>query len=91
MPRIHVCSLERLHRTVAETGARDVLTVIKNIGQVETPEGVTSDRHLKLDFADIWRPTEGEVMANEVHVAEIISFIKDGSDRTRLSSIAMRA
>jgi predicted protein tyrosine phosphatase len=76
MPRIHVCSLERLHRTVAETGARDVLTVIKNIGQVETPEGVEKARHLKLDFADIWRPTEGEVMANEAHVAEILRFIR---------------
>lgn len=75
MPRIHVCSLDRLHRTVAETGARDVLTVIKNIGQVETPEGVEQTRHLKLEFADIWRPTEGEVMANEAHIEEMLGFM----------------
>lgn len=75
MPRIHVCSLERLHRTVAETGARDVLTVIKNIGQVRTPENVEAARHLRLDFADIWQPTEGEVMANEAHVEDILAFI----------------
>ncbi|CAN1491807.1 COG5350 Predicted protein tyrosine phosphatase [Rhabdaerophilaceae bacterium] len=75
MPCIHVCSLQRLHRTVTETGARDVLTVIKNIGQVATPAGIAPHRHLKLDFADIWHPTPGEVMANEAHVAEILAFV----------------
>jgi predicted protein tyrosine phosphatase len=76
MPRIHVCSLERLPRMVQETGARDVLTVIKNIGQVDTPEGVAPARHLKLDFADIWQPTPGEVMANEAHVHELLTFVQ---------------
>ncbi|MGL5446502.1 MAG: tyrosine phosphatase family protein [Rhabdaerophilum sp.] len=76
MPLIHVCSLDRLHKTVRETGARDVLTVIKNIGQVATPMGVEAERHLKLDFADIWQPMAGEVMANAEHVAEILSFIR---------------
>lgn len=76
MPRIHVCSLDRLHSTVQETGARDVLTVIKNIDQVNTPQGVEKERHLKLDFADIWQPMAGEVMANADHVEEILSFIR---------------
>jgi predicted protein tyrosine phosphatase len=76
MPRIHVCSLDRLHATVRQTGARDVLTVIKNIDQVITPQGVDEARHLKLDFADIWQPTAGEVMANADHVAEILGFIR---------------
>jgi predicted protein tyrosine phosphatase len=76
MPRIHVCSLDRLHATVRETGARDVLTVIKNIDQVITPQGVDEGRHLKLDFADIWQPTAGEVMANADHVTEILGFIR---------------
>lgn len=76
MPRIHVCSLDRLHATVRETGARDVLTVIKNIDQVITPDGVEHGRHLKLDFADIWQPMAGEVMANAEHVGEILSFIR---------------
>lgn len=75
MPRIHVCSLDRLPHMVRETGARDVLTVIKNIGQVVTPDGVTDGRHLKLDFADIWQPTPGEVMANEAHVTELLDFV----------------
>lgn len=75
MPRIHVCSLDRLHATVRETGARDVLTVIKNIDQVITPQGVEETRHLKLDFSDIWQPTAGEVMANADHVERILGFI----------------
>lgn len=76
MPRIHVCSLDRLHATVCETGARDVLTVIKNIDQVKTPAGIESGRHLKLDFSDIWQPVPGEVMANAGHVGEILHFIR---------------
>jgi len=76
MPRIHVCSLDRLHATVRETGARDVLTVIKNIDQVITPQGVDETRHLKLDFSDIWQPTAGEVMANADHVERILGFIR---------------
>lgn len=53
-----------------------MLTVIKNIDQVVTPQGVEEERHLKLDFADIWQPMAGEVMANADHVTEILSFIR---------------
>ena len=43
--------------------------------------GVEPERHLKLDFADIWQPSPGEVMANEEHVADMLRFIRDW-DRT---------
>jgi predicted protein tyrosine phosphatase len=76
MPFIHVCSLEKLHRTVRDTGARDVLTVIKNVDQVERPREVEPQRHLKLDFADIWQPKPGEVMANAGHIRSMLTFIR---------------
>jgi len=35
---IHVCSLSRLHRTVEETGARHVVTLLKDTDLVQRPE-----------------------------------------------------
>jgi predicted protein tyrosine phosphatase len=59
-----------------------VLTVIKNVDQVERPREVDPARHLKLDFADIWQPKAGEVMANAKHIEAILSFAKNW-DRVR--------
>lgn len=75
MPRIHVCSLQKLPETVEATGARDVVTLIKNIGQVATPAAVTHGRHLALDFADIVAPCEGEVLATEHHIEQLLAFV----------------
>jgi predicted protein tyrosine phosphatase len=75
MPRIHVCSLKRLPGTVQETGALDVVTLIKNIAQVATPAPVARERHLALDFADIIAPREGEVLASEHHVEQLLGFV----------------
>ena len=74
MPRIHVCSWAKLNGMVAATGAKDVLTVIRNIGQVRTPPGIADKRHLKLDFSDIVAPTDGQLMASRDQVAEILDF-----------------
>jgi predicted protein tyrosine phosphatase len=37
---IHVCSLARLHDTVRETGARHVVTLIKDVSLVHRPATV---------------------------------------------------
>jgi predicted protein tyrosine phosphatase len=77
MPRIHVCSLERMPATVRETEAARVLTVMKNVYQVKTPPEVPPEQHLKLDFSDIIRPEPGETMASEAHVQSILEFARD--------------
>jgi len=84
MPRIHVCSLQRLPGTVLETGARDVVTLIKNIGQVATPAPVARERHLALDFADIVAPKEGEVLADEGHIEQLLGFVTRWNRETPL-------
>lgn len=80
MPRIHVCSLQRLHGTVEEIGARDIVTLIKNIGQVKTPAMIARERHLALDFADIIAPRDGEVLATTTHITQLLDFVS-GWDR----------
>jgi predicted protein tyrosine phosphatase len=82
MPAIHVCALRLLHETVAEAGAGGVVTLIKNIGQVQRPPGIAPERHLKLDFADITEPREGEVMPGEEHVRDMLGYFS-AWDRTK--------
>ena len=80
MPRIHVCSLARLPDTVLATNASHVLTLMKNITKAPTPAGIAAHRHLRLDFADITEPREGEVAPSPEHVEEILRFVA-GWDR----------
>lgn len=75
MPRIHVCSLQRLYGTVRETGAEHVVTVIKPKTGVPTPNEIHPSRHLRLHFSDITEAREGEVMAEAAHMQELLRFV----------------
>ena len=72
---IHVCSLARLHDTVAETGARRIVTLMKNVAMVQRPQSVLADDHLLLDMDDIAMPIDGYVLPAEEHVAKLIGFV----------------
>lgn len=82
MPRIHVCSLQRLYETVRDTGAADVVTVIKSVTPVPTPPEVAAHRHLILNFSDINEPREGEILPGEHDVAALLGFVR-GWERAR--------
>ena len=73
---IHVCSLARLHDTVRETGARHVVTLIKDISLVRRPASVRAENHLMLDMDDITEPIEGYVAPAEDHVGELLRFVR---------------
>ncbi len=72
---IHVCSLARLHDTVGETGARHVVTLMKDIAQVRRPSSIAENNHLLLDMDDITMPIDGYVHPSEEHVEKLISFV----------------
>lgn len=80
MPHIHVCSLARLHATVAETGARSVLTIINVATPVRRPPEIAPDRHLYLGVSDIVTPLDGHILPGEDHVVAILDFAR-GWDR----------
>ena len=73
---IHVCSLARLHDTVRETGARHVVTLIKDISLVHRPATITPENHLLLDMDDIAEPIDGYVAPAEEHVGDLIRFVR---------------
>jgi len=73
---IHVCSLARLHDTVRESGARHVVTLIKDISLVHRPPSIAAKDHLLLDMDDIAEPIEGYVAPAEKHVDDLIRFVR---------------
>jgi predicted protein tyrosine phosphatase len=77
---IHVCSLARLHATVAQTGARHVVTLLKDTDLVQRPGGIVSENHLVLGMDDITGPLEGYVAPADEHVTRLLDFVR-GWDR----------
>ncbi len=77
---IHVCSLARLHETVEQTGARHIVTLLKEIALVSRPAAVAAENHLHIDIDDITYPMCGYNHPCEDHVARLLTFIK-GWDR----------
>jgi predicted protein tyrosine phosphatase len=73
---IHVCSLARLHDTVRETGARHVVTIIKDVSLVHRPAMIAPENHLLLDMDDIAEPIDGYVAPAEEHVGDLLRFVR---------------
>jgi predicted protein tyrosine phosphatase len=78
---IHVCSLARLHQTVEATGARHVVTLLKDVELVQRPDGVVSENHLILGMDDVTGPLEGYVAPAHEHVTRLLEFVR-GWDRS---------
>ena len=77
MPALYVCSLSRLHETVAATGARHLVTLI-NVGTpVERPAEISADRHLYLGMSDIVAPMDQHVLPGEAHIRELLRFVQE--------------
>jgi predicted protein tyrosine phosphatase len=77
---IHVCSLARLQETVDEIGARHVVSLLGDEFRVERPVGIAPENHLWLRLHDISSPLDGHVLPDEVHVADLLNFVR-GWDR----------
>jgi len=72
---IHVCSLARLHATVEETGARRVVSLMRDIELVRRPPTIEDADHLRLRLDDISVPLEGYTIPAEEHIAELLTFV----------------
>jgi predicted protein tyrosine phosphatase len=81
---IHVCSLALLHKTVEDTGARHVVSLIGDEASVERPGAIVEANHLWLRLHDISSPLDGYIMPEEVHIADLISFVRRWDRRAPL-------
>ena len=73
---IHVCSLARLHDTVAETRASHIVTLLRLIDRVQRPTSVVESNHLILGMDDIMMPMDGYTHPAEEHVHDLIEFVQ---------------
>ena len=73
---IHVCSLARLHATVEQTGARHVVSLMRDVELVRRPPSVEHADHLLLRLDDICDPIDGYTIPAEEHVAELLTFVR---------------
>lgn len=81
---IHVCSLSRLHETVADTGARHVVSLLGDEARIERPASIAPENHLWLRLHDIAVPLDGYIAPDEEHVIELISFVRGWNRRAPL-------
>jgi predicted protein tyrosine phosphatase len=72
---IHVCSLARLYATVDETGARHIVTLLRDKQRVERPAHIAPENHLILSVDDISTPIDGYAAPGDEHVARLIEFV----------------
>jgi predicted protein tyrosine phosphatase len=72
---IHVCSLSRLHDTVAATGAEHVISLIGREDRVLRPAAIAPENHLRLELHDISAPLAGYILPDRHHVLELIDFV----------------
>jgi len=79
---IHVCSLARLHATVDETGARHVVSLMKDVELVRRPAAIVDDNHLLLRMDDISIPLDGYTAPAEEHVAALVRFMRNWDRKT---------
>jgi predicted protein tyrosine phosphatase len=81
---IHVCSLARLHDTVAQTGASHIVTLLRLIDRVERPPSVAPGNHLILGMDDITMPMDGFTHPAEEHVHDLVEFVQRWDRRAPL-------
>src|SRR6266498_2500228 len=73
---IHVCSLARLHDTVEQTGARHVVTLLRDLHLVRRPTLIDHGNHLVLAMDDISMPIDGYTAPAEEHISALIRFVR---------------
>ncbi|MEM7192152.1 MAG: hypothetical protein AAF405_04675, partial [Pseudomonadota bacterium] len=81
---ILVCPLSRVRTTVAVARASHLVTLINDETQIDTPESIGRERHLRLAMNDISEPRDGLVAPKEDHVAELIRFAEDWDQKAPL-------
>jgi predicted protein tyrosine phosphatase len=81
---IHVCSLARLHDTVADTGARHIVSLLGDEAKIDRPTAIAEENHLWLRLHDISTPMDGYIEPGEVHVADLLSFVRRWDRRAPL-------
>jgi predicted protein tyrosine phosphatase len=77
---VHVCALRHIPEVLKNSGARHLISAINADLAPATPQGLTTERHLRLDMHDILDVRDGATAPAEEHVGQLIEFVH-GWDR----------
>ena len=72
---IYVCPLARLHETVLDTGARHIVTLLRDPDRMQRPRHIAARNHLVLSMDDISTPIDGYSPPSEEHVTQLLEFV----------------
>ena len=73
---IHVCSLDRVWKTIERERPTHLVTLLHNDGILPTPAAISTANHLRLSLHDISTPQPGMVHAGVEHVERILTFVR---------------
>ena len=79
--RLIVGPLSAVEDTVRAANVQHLVTLINGETQIDTPSGISPERHLRLSMNDIIEPQPGLVPPNSDHVDELLSFAQDWDRR----------
>lgn len=69
-----VCGLADIPAVIAERRPSHLITLLDPATMIETPEGFTPERHLRLGVNDIAAPMEGMTAPDEALVGQLMTF-----------------
>jgi predicted protein tyrosine phosphatase len=73
---IYVCNLQDLATHVQTVHPSHLISLVSEEEQPATPVGMLVDCHLRVVIHDISEPLAGHVLADEQHVAGLITFVQ---------------
>jgi predicted protein tyrosine phosphatase len=73
---ILVCPLSCLQQSVDDSGARHVVTLVRDEMRVFRPQGIEPANHLWLQMDDIAEPIDGYIAPAAEHVEELLDFVQ---------------
>ena len=76
MSRLHVCPLPHIEETVAQTGARSLVTLLKADYPVTRPAAIAPERHHRVAISDITEPLDGFDAPGVHHVEDFLAFVR---------------
>lgn len=71
-----VCALEDMEKTLWETSASHLVSLINEPMMPQTPSFIERPNHLKLSMNDIDSPVTGAILPSMAHVEQLIDFVK---------------
>lgn len=73
---ILICGVEHLSYLTLRRKPTHMISLLANEIMVETPDGLSPERHLKIHVNDIPGPEDGKVHPDRPHVDELIRFVE---------------